>query len=268
MDVKIAVSKCEDITDTVLRKTKKILPYIGRLFLISTFVEDGIRLLFNTSDHADYFTNGWGINYNFAYFLTFSMGATLLVCSLLVMLRIKVPVTCGLLASVLFAQIVLYRLYTTYYILSQNVSVLAAILLLFTENELRKPTRSFNQLPQSENEVEATSVMLCACRLFLNLMLLSIIQFDLSYKRLFLSIISYGMIFCMWCGYKTRMVSLLLATWLFVYNVIANDFWNKNFELHIIRYDFFQALSAVGGLLLLIHTGPGELSFDEMKKKW
>lgn len=110
--------------------------------------------------------------------------------------------------------------------------------------------------------------MLCACRLFLNLMLISMVHFDLSYKRLFISMVSYGMMVCLWCGYKTRLMSVLLAAWLMVYNIAANDFWNRDGELHVIRYDFFQTLSAVGGLLLLIHTGGGELSVDELKKKW
>lgn len=265
----MVITRCEDYTETLARNTRKVLPTIGRLLLISTFVEDGLRLLFNTHDHVNHFSYNWGLNYHFSLFLTIVMIINLLFGSLFVMMRYKVTESSAVLGFTIFAQVILYQLYTTYHLLTRNISIVAAIMLLVAENMLRKPKpANYTQLPRDEHEIEVTSVLLAACRVCLNLMLISMVHFDMSYTRILLCIISYGMMIFVWLGFKTRMMSFMLATWLFAYNIVLNDFWNKDAELHIIRYDFFQTLSAIGGLLLLIHTGPGEFSFDELKKKW
>ena len=74
---------------------------------------------------------------------------------------------------------------------------------------------------------------------------------------------------CVIFDYKTKLKALVLVIWLFIIKVGYNAFWMTPSaqNMHdLLKYDFFQTISVIGGLLMIVLLGPGEMSVDERKK--
>jgi uncharacterized membrane protein YphA (DoxX/SURF4 family) len=76
-------------------------------------------------------------------------------------------------------------------------------------------------------------------------------------------------IFLIALGWRTRFCSIILIVWLGILNFFVNDFWAHKSDSMMYdykRYDFFQTLTVIGGLKLLLALGPGNISLDFDKK--
>lgn len=61
-------------------------------------------------------------------------------------------------------------------------------------------------------------------------------------------------------GFKARWSAIFLVLVLSIMNIFVNNFWSVHSahpQRDFLKYDFFQTLSIVGGLILLVNMGPG-----------
>lgn len=107
-------------------------------------------------------------------------------------------------------------------------------------------------------------------RLLLVLMFLTVFSFEDVAHIIFFAI-GLSLVLLVAVGFKTKLSAMVLTVILFVGNLLINDWWNLPTHSPLrdfIKYDFFQMLSVIGGLLLVVALGPGGVSIDKHKKMW
>ena len=151
----------------------------------------------------------------------------------------------------------------------RNLALVGGVILLLAENKAEGKSL-FAGLP-SLGENTGRTYMQLSGRILLVLMFLTLLRFEMTFGHVLLNIVGTALILLIAVGYKTKLASLVLVAWLTVLNFYFNAWWNvaaykpmRDF----LKYDFFQTMSVIGGLLLVVALGPGGYSMDEHKKKW
>jgi len=104
------LSKAEDVADQILRRSKHVLPHVARLCLISTFLEDGIRMYMQWSEQRDYMDASWGCGYFLATLFVFINLFGQLGGCFMVLWRFRVDIACGILFSIVILQTLAYSI--------------------------------------------------------------------------------------------------------------------------------------------------------------
>lgn len=123
----------------------------------------------------------------------------------------------------------------------------------------------------SLGENKPKSYMQLAGRILVGLMFFTILRFELAVGAVIQNLIAGGLMVSVFVGYKTKLCALLLVLWLTALNFWANAWWTiPSYKpmRDFLKYDFFQTMSVIGGLLMVVSHGPGGVSLDEHKKRW
>merc|ERR1712230_62055 len=244
------------------------LPAIGRFLIVVTFIEDAIRIITQWNDQLTYLRDfrhiPWGLTHLFLIFNVITMS----VCSVLVIMRRYGEYAVGGLLSVVVVQALGYGLIFDLNFFLRNLSVIGGLLMVLGDSFVKK-TRVFAGLPSIDEKDKKMYFRLAGRVLLIFLFIGFVFAGDWTPGRV--AVIAVGAVACVMVavGFKAKWSAIILVMILSSFNILVNNFWtlhphhpHKDFA----KYDFFQILSIMGGLLLLVNMGPGQLSVDEKKK--
>uniref|UniRef100_A0A6A7FPN1 Surfeit locus protein 4-like n=2 Tax=Hirondellea gigas TaxID=1518452 RepID=A0A6A7FPN1_9CRUS len=263
------LGKAEDFADQFLRLSKNYLPHIARLCLVSTFLEDGLRMWWQWTEQREYMDISWGCGYFIATLFVIINLVGQLGGVVMVLLRKRVEIACGILFSIVVLQTIAYQILWDVQFLFRNLALVGGLALVVAES--KKEARSIFAGVPSLGENKPKTYLMLGGRILLVFMFLTLVRFEFSVMQLFQLVIG-GMLMCLVAiGFRTKLSSFMLVLWLTLFNIYMNAFWTipaykpmRDF----LKYDFFQTMSVIGGLLMLVSLGPGGVSMDEHKKQW
>ena len=268
--VKRASHQFEAVVNQVAVPVKPFLSHVGRFLLVVTFLEDALRIYMQWGDQLRYMQIYRRFPASLASLFLFYNVAAMLVGSGMAVTRTRTSIACCLLASVVVLQSFGYGLVSNVSFMARNVSLIGGILLLAVEGKAKQVV--FAGLPMLPQVERGTYISLLG-RVLLICLFGSLVwggdgrsRGPLQFVFLTLSLLSSIMVAV---GFKARYSALFLVAILSLFNVFVHQWWNlhpESAERDFLRYDFFQTLSIIGGFLLLVDAGPGELSIDEKKK--
>ncbi|KAJ9630318.1 uncharacterized protein PV06_02491 [Exophiala oligosperma] len=260
-------SKIEDWLNTMGEPLKPYLPAIGRFLIVVTFLEDAVRIITQWGDQLTYLRDfrhiPWGITHLFLIFNVVTMS----VCSTLVIMRRYGEYAVAGLLSVVVVQALGYGLIFDLNFFLRNLSVIGGLLMVLGDSFVKK--RVFAGLPSIDEKDKKMYIQLGGRVLLIFLFIGFVFAGEWSFWRVLVSLVGFVACVMVVVGFKAKLSAIILVVLLSIFNVLVNNFWtlhhnhpHKDFA----KYDFFQILSIMGGLLLLVNMGPGQLSVDEKKK--
>ncbi|PNY27825.1 Surfeit locus protein 4-like protein [Tolypocladium capitatum] len=261
-------SKVEDVLDSLSEPLKPYLPAIGRFLIVVTFLEDALRMITQWREQLQYLHEYRHIPSFITHIFLIANIIAMASCSVLVIARKHTDYAVAGLMGVVVTQAVAYGLIFDLNFFLRNLSVMGGLLMVLSDSWVRK-TKAFAGLPQIDEKDRKMYFQLAGRVLLIFLFVGFVFSGQWSIWRVIVSLLGAGACVMVVVGFKAKFSAILLVVILSIFNLLVNNFWtlqehhpHKDFS----KYNFFQILSIVGGLLLLVNSGPGQFSIDEKKK--
>ncbi|CAG97928.1 protein ERV29 [Kluyveromyces lactis] len=256
--------RVEDLTEhPLVLKIRPYTPIIARFFIVATFYEDSLRIIAQWSDQVFYLWNYRHFPYYFVVFFLFCVVISMFTGATLLILRKQTVYATSALICTVILQGLVYGLFTGSSFVLRNISVIGGLLIAFGDSIVTN-RMTFGMLPELDSkDGKFKNYLLLAGRI---LMVLLFITFTFTKSWLTVLLTIAGTV-CIAIGYKTKFASISLGLILAFYNITVNNYWfYGSSKRDFLKYEFYQNLSIIGGLLLIGNTGAGQLSIDEKKK--
>ncbi|KAI8954165.1 SURF4 family-domain-containing protein [Xylaria longipes] len=266
--IRAQTSKIEDVLDSLSEPVKPYLPAIGRFLIVVTFLEDALRIITQWSDQLVYLNSYRHIPSGLTHLFLIINVMAMVSCSTLVIIRKHSDYAVAGLMGVVVTQALGYGLIFDLNFFLRNLSVIGGLVMVLSDSWVRK-TKAFAGLPTLDEKDRKMYFQLAGRVLLIFLFVGFVFSGEWSIWRVVVSAIGFIACVMVVVGFKAKFSATLLVVILSVFNLLVNNFWTLH-EHHphkdFAKYDFFQILSIVGGLLLLVNSGPGQFSIDEKKK--
>ncbi|KAL9709874.1 ER-derived vesicles protein erv29 [Leucoagaricus gongylophorus] len=260
----------EDYIEIYSQPLKPYLPAIGRFLIVVTFIEDALRIVTQWGDQLWYLQQHrrfpWGLSH---LFLLINVLIMLTGSLAVIMKRFTEYAVAGLLGVVVIQGFGYGLIFDLNFFL-RNLSVIGGLFMVFSDSMITRKS-VFAGLPTLTENDRRKYFLLTGRVLLIFLFLGFILQGEWNFIRVFVSIVGLAACVMVAVGFKAKWSAAFLVIVLSIFNVFANNWWavhSAHPQRDFLKYDFFQTLSIVGGLILLVNMGPGGFSVDEKKKTY
>lgn len=132
------IKEADNVAGDILKDFRDPLIAVGRVLLVSTFIEDAIRMWHQWQDHKDYIGNSWSFTDEIATFIVLVNLVGQCTGSFLVLFRVLVTPSVLLLACIVVLQTIVYSIIQDVKFLMRHLAMIGALCLLLAEHQNRQ----------------------------------------------------------------------------------------------------------------------------------